>query len=229
MRTRHALTTATLGVLSVLAGFVGCKSPAGTSAESRDGGDQQAVSGAQRPAVCNVVCATAQDCAMADGLEDASHFQCAAGRCQWQGCKSKAECTAAFQSDHFICAKEGGAPVPECVHTCATPADCAGPSASDDAGHYTCTNSRCAWQGCKSNAECSAAFQSDKFVCVKEGGAAVPGCVLACATPADCAAPGGDGPDATRFTCISNRCSWLGCASTDECKALYHSQKVVCE
>ncbi len=102
------------------------------------------------------------------GLEDASHFQCTGGRCQWQGCKSKAECTAAFQVDNVICAKEGGSPVPDCIRTCAAAADCAGQNPSDDASHYACTGGRCEWLGCKSNAECAAAFQDNKFICVRE-------------------------------------------------------------
>lgn len=228
MRTRHGLTTAALGILAALAAFVGCKSSTG-GAGADGGGDQRAVSGAQRPPVCNLVCATAQDCGVADGLEDASHFQCNAGRCQWQGCKSKADCTTAYQSENFICAKENGAPVPQCIHVCAAAADCAGQNPSDDASHYACTGGRCEWLGCKSSAECAAAFQDDKFICVKENGAPVPGCVLACNTPADCAAPGGAGPNASRFTCTDHRCAWLGCSSTDECKALYHTQNMVCE
>ena len=232
MHIRHGLTAATLGILATLSVFIGCKSSPGTAARDVDGGDSQAVaSGAQHPPTCNVVCATAQDCASggASGLDDASHFQCTAGRCHWQGCKSKADCTAAFQSDNFVCVKEGGAQVPSCVPTCTAPADCAGQGASDDASHYQCNGGRCQWQGCKSDAECNAAFQSTKFVCVKEGTAAVPGCLIACNSPADCAPPGGNGPDASRFTCTNKRCAWLGCASTAECKEAYNLDKVVCE
>lgn len=226
MRTTHGLTTAALGILAALAAFAGCK-----SSPTADGsGDQRAVSDAQRPPACNLICTTAQDCGGGPaGLEDASHFQCASGRCQWQGCKSNAECTTAFQKDNVICAKEGSAPVATCLPTCSTAADCAGQTASDDASHYACTGGRCQWQGCKSNAECNAAFQSDKFVCVQENGAPVPGCVLACNAPADCAQPGDGGPDAVRFTCTNHRCAWLGCESTDECKKLYHRQNMICE
>ncbi|MFS8070212.1 MAG: hypothetical protein ACMG6S_27935 [Byssovorax sp.] len=229
MRTTHGLTTAALGILAALAAFVGCKSSAG-NATAEGGGDQRAVAGAQRLPACNLVCTTAQDCGVAAGLEDASHFQCTAGRCQWQGCKSNAECTQAFQSENFICAQEGGAPVPTCIRACTAAADCAGQTASDDASHYACTGGRCEWLGCKSSAECNAAFQSDKFVCVKEGGAPVPGCVLECNAPTDCVGPAAaGGPDASRFTCTDHRCAWLGCESTEECKKLYHNQAVVCE
>jgi hypothetical protein len=226
MRTSHALTTATLGILAALAGFIGCKS---AGSDAADGGDQRAVSGSQRPAVCNLVCTTADDCGAAGGLEDASHFQCTAGRCQWQGCKSNAECVTAYNNDNVICAKEGAAPVATCIPTCTAAADCAGKTASDDATHYACTSGRCEWLGCKSSAECSEAFQNDKFVCVKEGPAPVPGCILACDSPNDCAPAGSAGPDATRFTCTNHRCEWLGCASTDECKKLYHVQNMTCE
>ena len=131
MRTTHGLTTAALGILAALAAFVGCKSSA-SNATAEGGGDQRAVSGAQRPPTCNLVCTTAQDCGIAPGLEDASHFQCTAGRCQWQGCKSKAECTQAFQSENYICAQEGTAPVPTCIRVCAA---AAGPTQSVGALH----------------------------------------------------------------------------------------------
>jgi hypothetical protein len=229
MQIRHGLTAATLGILASLLAFVGCKSSSGKDISASGGNSLNVTSGAQHPPTCNLVCATAQDCSKGGGLDDASHFQCTAGRCQWQGCKSKADCTAAFQSENFVCVKEGGAPVPSCVPTCATAADCAGPTASDDASHYQCNGGRCQWQGCKSDSECADAFQSPKFVCVKEGSASVPGCVLACTSPADCVAPGSAGPDASRFTCTNQRCAWKGCASTAECKTLYHNDKVICE
>lgn len=232
MRTRYGLTTAALGFLVALAAFGGCKSPAATSALVGDAGESHTIMDAdpQHPRVCNLACTTAQDCGVSGGLQDASHFQCNSGRCQWLGCKSKAECTAAYQKDNFICAQEGGAPVAECIRTCTAPADCAGQSTGpDDATHYQCTANRCQWLGCKSDSECSSVYQSSKFICVKEGQAPIPVCVLACSASADCVAPGGGGPDASRFTCTNSRCSWLGCASSDECKTLYNNDKLVCE
>ncbi len=232
MRTRYGITTAALGFLAALAVFGGCKSPAGTSAPAVDAGESPVIVGsdAQRPRVCSLVCQTAQDCGVSGGLQDASHFQCSGGRCQWLGCKSTTECTDAYQRANFICAQEGGAPVPECVRTCTAAADCAGQtSGADDATHYQCTAGRCQWLGCKSNAECSSVYQSNKFICVKEGTAPIPVCVLACSAPSDCVAPGGGGPDASRFTCTNQRCSWLGCASSAECELLYSNDKLVCE
>ncbi len=230
MQIRHGLTAATLGILASLLAFVGCKSSPGTNPSAADGGDSQNMaSGAQHPPACTIVCATAQDCSAGAGLDDASHYQCIAGRCSWLGCKSKADCTANLQSENFVCVKEGGATVPGCVPTCASAADCAGQSPSDDASHYQCNGGRCQWQGCKSDTECNSAFQTTKLVCVKEGTAPVPACVLACDAAADCAPPGDGGPDASRFTCANHRCAWKGCASTEECKTLYHVDKVVCE
>lgn len=231
MRTRYELTIAGLGFLAALAAFGGCKTPATSVPGDGEGGNQDVGMGAdgQRPPACNLVCATAQDCGIAGGLQDASHFECVTNRCQWTGCKSKADCTAAFQADNFICAKEGGAPVPQCIRTCSAAADCAGQGGADDASHYACTSGRCQWLGCKSNAECSSAFQSDKFICVKDPGAPVPECVLNCNAPADCVPPGGNGPDASRFTCTSHRCAYKGCASTEECKSMYGLDKLVCE
>jgi hypothetical protein len=218
--------------MAALAAFGGCKSRAGTSALSIDSDKSPPVGGADatRPRGCNLICSTAQDCAVSSGLQDASHFQCVSNHCQWTGCASNEECTKAYQSDKYICAKEGGALLSDCIRTCSTAADCAGQaSGSDDATHYQCTANRCQWTGCKSNAECSSAYQNNKFVCVKEGTVPIPVCVLDCDAPSDCVAPGSGGPDASRFTCTNHRCSWLGCASTAECKTLYGNDKVVCE
>jgi len=228
----YGLTTAGLGFLAALAAFGGCKSSAGTSAPLEDAGESHAIVGseAQRPRGCNLICSTAQDCGVSGGLQDVSHFQCVSERCQWTGCKSDAECAAASPTGKYICAKEGGAPVPDCVRTCTAAADCAGQTTgADDATHYQCMAGRCQWTGCTSDTECSTAYQSDKFICVKEGPAPIPVCVLACNAPSDCVAPGGEGPDASRFTCTNKRCSWLGCASSEECKTLYNNKSLTCE
>jgi hypothetical protein len=52
---------------------------------------------------CVGTCSTPSDCASQQPLNDASHFACTAGRCQWLGCKSNAECSAALQSSRVAC------------------------------------------------------------------------------------------------------------------------------
>ena len=59
--------------------------------------------GAPAP-TCEPTCTTAADCADSSApLEDASHFACKAGRCQWLGCKSTADCTSGLHSSHYVC------------------------------------------------------------------------------------------------------------------------------
>lgn len=54
---------------------------------------------------CVPTCTTTSDCAVpAQGaLGDPSHYACQAGRCQWLGCKSTAECVQALQSSKYVC------------------------------------------------------------------------------------------------------------------------------
>jgi hypothetical protein len=116
---------------------------------------------------CVPACQTAADCAVpGSSLSDAAHFACTAGVCEWQGCKSTSECTAALSSSHYACDKPAAAPVKTCVPTCQTAADCAIPgSTMDDASHFACTAGRCAWLGCKSTSECTAALNTARAVC----------------------------------------------------------------
>jgi hypothetical protein len=59
--------------------------------------------GAPAP-TCEPTCTKAADCADSSApLEDASHFACKAGRCQWLGCKSTADCTSGLHSSHYVC------------------------------------------------------------------------------------------------------------------------------
>lgn len=60
--------------------------------------------GAPAP-TCVPTCTAASDCAMGGQgpLGDSSHYACQAGRCEWLGCKSTAECVQALQSSKFVC------------------------------------------------------------------------------------------------------------------------------
>jgi hypothetical protein len=55
-------------------------------------------------AACLATCTKAADCAAPGSkLNDATHFACKAGRCEWQGCKSSAECAADLHHSNVIC------------------------------------------------------------------------------------------------------------------------------
>jgi len=60
--------------------------------------------GAPAP-TCVPTCRAASDCVVAGegALGDLSHYACQAGRCQWLGCKSTAECVQALQSSKYVC------------------------------------------------------------------------------------------------------------------------------
>ncbi len=53
---------------------------------------------------CQETCTKAADCAVAGStLYDASHFTCAAGMCEWTGCKSASECKTSLMASNFTC------------------------------------------------------------------------------------------------------------------------------
>jgi hypothetical protein len=122
----------------------------------------------------------------------------------------------------------GGPGIPLCYSTCAIPADCATPgSVLTDADNYACSNGLCQYTGCTGTPECAAVFGAD-YVCVLHPGATFPGCVKACATPADCVLPS---PlfDMDNYACTSGGCQWLGCTAADECRTVYNDPTYVCE
>jgi hypothetical protein len=125
-----------------------------------------------------------------------------------------------------------GGRVAQCHPTCAAASDCAVPgSALDDASHFACTAGTCAWQGCRSDAECNTDTTSGAphLVCRPGAGSPVPTCVPGCSAASDCAEAGDALTDASHFTCQAGACVWQGCASTAECASSLHVQKVVCE
>jgi hypothetical protein len=54
---------------------------------------------------CLPTCRVAADCAVPGSgtLNDASHFACNAGRCEWRGCKSTSECASNLHSANYVC------------------------------------------------------------------------------------------------------------------------------
>jgi hypothetical protein len=180
---------------------------------------------------CVQTCSRAVDCTSprASPLYDASHFNCADGRCEYTGCKNTAECTAAY-GEKTVCEAAPGPSIAICVPTCSAPADCAEPRAPAlyDASHFTCVRNRCEYTGCKSAAECTAAY-GEKTVCEARPGSPIPVCVPTCSAPADCAKPGASGLyDASHFTCVQGRCQHTGCRGTAECTATF-GDGMVCE
>lgn len=110
-------------------------------------------------------------------------------------------------------------PLPVCVPTCGTAADCAtGPAGSIiDADNYACDGGKCRWTGCNSTAECTAANMSQAWACRDVGGLMT--CVRTCSTPADCASPSAP-YDADNYACVAGACEWRGCNTTAECMTI---------
>ena len=73
-------------------------------------------------------------------------------------------------------------PLPVCVPSCSTAADCAtGPAGSIiDANNYACDAGVCRWLGCLSTAECIATYNSQAWTCEAAFGNTVPTCWPTC-------------------------------------------------
>ena len=54
---------------------------------------------------CLPTCTAAADCAIpgTGSLNDASHYACKSGQCQWLGCKSTSDCTTNLHSSAYVC------------------------------------------------------------------------------------------------------------------------------
>ncbi|MFT3775562.1 MAG: hypothetical protein QM820_60210 [Minicystis sp.] len=200
-----------------------------TSPPSSEGDETTSGNGPAR--TCRPTCNTAADCATPNQpLQDAGHYACNQNRCEWLGCQSAAECTGALMTNKVTCTAVPGADVSTCMPTCTKATDCAVPgSALSDQNHFTCNAGVCEWLGCKSNAECSSALQSNRVVCEKPAGATAATCMPTCTKAADCAIPGAKLTDANHYACVANRCKWQGCKTTAECSADLHRSNVICE
>jgi hypothetical protein len=231
MRALPALVSVTLVALASCSSGEMTTSPPIDSGGGTGGGDTTTSNG--HVATCVPVCSAAADCGSpGDPLYDPSHVACTGGQCVWQGCTSASACSAEAQGGNFVCQATPGSP-PTCIPACHTPADCVPPnnqSVLDNAAHYACNSGVCAWLGCASTAECSAALQTSKVSCEQPPGAPAKTCVATCTTPTDCAVQGGGTlNNASHYACIASRCQWLGCKSTAECSAALQSSRYVCE
>jgi hypothetical protein len=105
---------------------------------------------------CRVACTTASDCPFdfANGVTDADNYQCVDGVCRWRGCLSTDECNQ--DSPGTICTVRDFAVEPLCYFTCDDVADCVARHPGTHAGNFACDDGACVWQGCTSNADCSA-------------------------------------------------------------------------
>jgi hypothetical protein len=227
--TRGLLAAVPFAVFSLFA-LANCSSGDKSATGPESGEDTTTANG--HIATCRPTCAKAADCASNGPLQDANHYTCAAGRCEWKGCASDAECGSAGMGN-FVCRTMPGADIPTCVPGCQKASDCVPPNAAAnplaDASHFACNAGACEWKGCKSNNECATAFKSSRMVCEQPEGAPGKTCVTTCSTAADCAIPGAPLSDKTHFACKAGRCEWLGCKSTQDCKSALMSNRVVCE
>jgi hypothetical protein len=115
------------------------------------------------------------------------------------------------------------------VETCSAPADCATAGvALYAASHYACSGGTCAWLGCQSNADCTAAYQKPNYACGTVPGVPVPTCYETCSAPADCATAGIALYSASHYACDNGRCDYLGCQATSECTAAYQKPNYAC-
>jgi hypothetical protein len=147
----------------------GCRSASECSSEAHGGKFLCKANGGGVPS-CVPACEKPADCVppgQSGALNDASHFACNEGACQWLGCKSSAECASALHTSKVSCEEPAGAPARTCVPTCSSPADCVtqGAGLLGDKNHYACVSQRCEWLGCKSTAECTQALSSSHYIC----------------------------------------------------------------
>ena len=116
-----------------------------------------------------------------------------------------------------------------CQQGCTKPADCATTTTAGayDASHWSCNAGVCRYEGCKSDAECTATFGGTKpYKCHATAGSFA-ACVPACSKPADCATASA-AYDADNYACTSGICEYTGCNSTAECAASISDARIRC-
>ncbi len=194
-------------------------SAAGGSSAGGDGGSSGngtggAGGGVQSIPICQAACNSPADCAQGPAPYDASHYECAAGVCKWQGCKADSECTAL---GNYVCRDQYG--VPTCVKACGSANDCGSGVPYDDADNYTCDNGGCLNQGCNNEAECDALgdLVNKPYTCADLGGGAF--CFPECNSPQDCS-NGQPGYTASNYECDQGACRYIGCNGDSECATL---------
>ena len=115
---------------------------------------------------CVQRCVVATDCALASELYDADNYRCNTGRCEWTGCNTSAECNAALSGGaSYACELVPALGFRNCNPICNTPQDCGSGSPAFSAAHYTCTQQRCTYLGCRTDQECRDTFSDPAQVC----------------------------------------------------------------
>ncbi|MBL8719792.1 MAG: hypothetical protein JNL79_27630 [Myxococcales bacterium] len=116
-----------------------------------------------------------------------------------------------------------------CQQGCTKPADCATTTTPGayDASHWSCNAGVCRYEGCKTDAECTATFGGTKpYKCHATAGS-FPACVAACSKPADCATTSA-AYDADNYACNGGACEWKGCNDDAECKSSLAKSNTAC-
>ena len=117
-------------------------------------------------------------------------FQCTGGKCVQ--CSTDSQCTGGN-----VCSAAGA-----CVPPCKSDTDCS--------SFNRCTTGHCtATGGCQSDRECIASTKNVTATCGKDGT-----CVVPCQTDLECGNP----EEYRFFSCISNQCIYVGCATDKECQ-----------
>lgn len=198
-----------------------------------DAGEGARDAGAATLPFCRLACATAADCAQPSAAYDEDNYRCAAGVCEYTGCRSDDECRAVFMSGAYVCSDALG--LPSCLQACATAGDCGTGSAAFDADNYRCDAGVCLYEGCRDDAECAATFFDPAYDCrdvlPPDTGLPLPvarrNCVRSCTAPADCAQPS-PAFDADNYACEGGACRYVGCRDDDECRLSLMRSDYVC-
>jgi len=114
---------------------------------------------------CVPTCTTAADCSLDVAPYDTDNYTCDRGGCVHHGCNNDAECDAYVAG--YVCYDTPGT-YPSCSIACTVPADCtqsAAQPAYANPDHYACTDGKCIFSGCESDAECAVDGVTQKYVC----------------------------------------------------------------
>lgn len=198
----------------------------GGSTTSASGGGTS-TGGAAAVARCLTDCETNATCGSDTGAYQSSNYACNGGACEYQGCKTDAECEASFGDPLFICGNDPLYLLPSCLKSCQTAADCGLDDGAYAAANYTCDGGECHYQGCKTDAECAITYPSPVFVCGQVEGFAKPLCVQACQSSADCELDTA-AYAAENFACTDGACVYGGCKDDAECAISQNNPDAVC-
>jgi|GEM_PF-2254501 len=179
--------------------------------------------------ICMQSCSDVRDCVLAPGgLYDVDNYQCTSnGVCEWTGCNSDAECITALSNTSYVC--DLTAALPFCVLSCTTASDCvANPAATGayDADNYTCSQQRCSYSGCNTDAECQTSLGMG-YRCVPGPQNQASYCTKGCQSVRDCVSPS---PlyDEDNYECRDSICAYTGCNTNLECATGFNNQDYIC-